>query len=145
MGNAGEIRGLVIAYPQNLGSLEASQCRVARDFDEALGADALGDFGAFGGSALVIPEQGRADDLVISIQKDRAVHLARQADTDDLGGIHGADDITDGVLGALPPIAGMLFAPEGVWARNGVFGQRHRHDPAICITDNCFGTRGADV
>ena len=73
------------------------------------------------------------------------MHLTGQANPHDLGGIHGADDFTDGLLGALPPIAGVLFAPEWLRARNGVFSECHGHNLPIPITHNCFGTGGADV
>jgi hypothetical protein len=78
--------------------------------------------------ALVVPEQGWADNLIIGIRKNQPCISPGQANTDDLGGIHGAGDFTDGLLGALPPIAGILLAPEGVRARDGVFGQRHGDD-----------------
>ncbi len=38
------------------------------------------DFLAFGGGALVVPQQGPADDAVLLVEEHRAVHLAGEAD-----------------------------------------------------------------
>ena len=48
-------------------------------------ADALLDLGAFGGGPLVVPEDGAANDLVVLVEKDRAVHLAGKTDGLDVG------------------------------------------------------------
>ena len=87
-------------------------------------AGPLFDFLAFGGGALVVPEQGAADDAVALIEEDRAMHLARQADRFDVGGFELAllDDGADGFDDGLPPIFGILFAPERFGVIDRIFG-----------------------
>ena len=75
---------LVVADPENLRGRETRQRRIRRDLDEALAADALRDFLAFLARALVAPYDGRADDLVLLVEHDEAMHLPREADALDV-------------------------------------------------------------
>ena len=75
---------LVVADPENLRGRETRQRRIRRDLDEALAADALRDFLAFLARALVAPDDGRADDLVLLVEHDEAMHLPREADALDV-------------------------------------------------------------
>jgi len=50
------------------------------------------------------------------------VHLSRQADPHNLAGVDTPDDFAHGLLGTLPPVSRILFAPEGLRRREWVFG-----------------------
>ena len=113
---------LVVAEPEDLRRREAGERGVGDHLDELLAAaGAAFDLVALGGGALVVPEQGGADDLARLVEEHRAVHLAGEADGGDVGGLQlgllhdGADDLDRG----LPPVFGVLLAPErlGVSAR----------------------------
>jgi hypothetical protein len=51
--------------------------------DEAIEADGALEFFALGFGALVAPDQGRADDFVVFVKQDGAMHLARKSDGGD--------------------------------------------------------------
>ena len=80
-----EVR-LVRAQPQQLGRGEARQRAVAGQRDQPLEPDALLDLLALGGRALVVPEDRGAEHAPGGVERDEAVHLARQPDAGDLVG-----------------------------------------------------------
>jgi hypothetical protein len=73
------------------------------------------------------------------------VHLTGQTDAADVCRVNVADDGADCLLGATPPICGVLFAPERLWGRNGVLGESAGENDAFAITDNCFGAGRPDI
>ena len=107
--------GLVLAHPEQLAGREAGQRLVAGDGDEALAPHDLADLVALGSRALVIPEDGRAHDLLVLVEQHETVHLAGRADgRDGLGRRAGlSQDAPDGLAGRRPPQAGVLLGPEG--------------------------------
>ena len=145
VGDAGVVCGFVIAHPEDFGSLEPGQSRITRDGEESFSADFLGDFGALCCGTLIVPQQGRADDGVGVVEEDRAVHLTGQADAADVCRVDATDDGADCLLGATPPIRGVLFAPERLWGRNGVLGESAGDNGTFAITDDCFGAGRSDI
>ncbi len=72
---------LVVPQPEDFRGGEAGQGRIGDQLDEIRpAADPLFDFGALGGGPLVVPEDRPADDLVVLVEKHRAVHLAGEPD-----------------------------------------------------------------
>ena len=139
---------LVVAEPEDLGRREAGERGVGDHLDELLAAaGAALDLVALGGGALVVPEQGGADHLAGFVEEHRAVHLAGEADGGDVGGLElgllhdGADDLHRG----LPPVLGVLLAPQrlGVGAR--VAGAGRGEDAAVGGDGEALGSGGADV
>ena len=63
------------AQPEQLGRREAGKRSVPRQLDQAPEADSLLDLGALGARPLVVPEDGRAQHLLLLVEDDEAVHL----------------------------------------------------------------------
>ncbi len=85
--------------------------------------------------------------LVVLVEKDRAVHLAREADRANvgrfqLGFLH---DGADGLHRGLPPIFRVLLAPERFGMVTRVRGQRLCQDFAAVVDRERFGAGRADV
>ncbi len=120
---------------------------VAGYVEQALGADGLGHLPALGGGALVVPEDGGADDVVLGIEHDEAVHLAAQADAAHLGALDAGtgERTADGLAGAAPPVLGVLLAPERPRGMGGVLGGGGGDHAALLIAQQGPGARGADV
>ena len=114
---------LMVADPENLRGREARQSRIRRDLDEALAADALRDFFALLARALVAPDDGRADDLIVRIEHDEAVHLPREADALDVLWVDTRflDDITNRFFHGMIPISRFLLCPTILWLIEWIF------------------------
>ena len=106
---------LVVAQPDDLRGREPGQDGVADVFDEVLAPDLGGDPVALGLGALVAPEQGGPQDLVVPVQKHRPVHLAAEADAGDLFGAHPRlfQHVPGRADGRVPPVGGVLLGPQG--------------------------------
>ncbi len=102
--------GLLLPQPEQLGRLEPGQRGVARDLQQPFGAHPGGDLAALRLRPLVVPEQRRADRLPGTVEEDRAVHLAAQADPDDPP-VHRASDLAEGFARRPPPGLGVLLGP----------------------------------
>ena len=67
--------GFVAAQPQQLGRREAGQRAIAGELDQALEADPLLDLRALAAGPLVVPEDGRSQNALLIVERDKAVHL----------------------------------------------------------------------
>ena len=95
---AAKISRLVLAQPGDLRRGEARHGDVAGDL---AGAREGGlDLGALGHGAAVVPEDRRAQHLVVVVEADRAVHLAGEADAAQAGEAVLAGERVDGGLDA---------------------------------------------
>jgi hypothetical protein len=106
---------LVSAQPEQLRRGEARERPVAGERDEPLEADALLDLRALGPRALVVPEDGGAEDFAALVEADEAVHLPREPDA---LGVHA--EASERRLGRSPPIRGILLRPSGPRRREWV-------------------------
>ena len=143
-----EVLRLVIPQPEDLRRREAGQGGVGHQLDQiGAAADALFHLGAFGGGPLVVPEDRPANDLVVLVEEHRAVHLARQPDRANRGRLEFrlGHRLADRADRGLPPILGVLLAPErlGEVARVGLHGGGQ--DRALLVDGQRLGARGADV
>ncbi len=110
--------GLVPGQPHELRRGETRHGPDARDLREA--RIRRGDFGALRLGPAVIPQDRRTDHRAFGIQKDRAVHLTREADSRYLPrrvGM-GGKDRAGGGDDRLPPIGRGLFRPAGLRVRD---------------------------
>ena len=113
MADAGPGVRLGSPYPQQLGERESRQRRVTRQLDEPRRADALGELVALRLRTLVAPDQGRPDDGARSVEQGGAVHLATQADGDDVGCLQAGllERAGHRLPTGAPPVVGILFRP----------------------------------
>ena len=139
---------LVVAHPHELRRREAGQRVVAGDLDESLGPDGLADRVARRGGPLVVPQDGRAQDVVGRVEEHGAVHLAGQADRDDVVArdARRGQDRPDRRDGAVPPEVRRLLAPERSRDLEPVLGDTDAADrPGIVDQDGLGrGGRGVD-
>src|SRR5262245_47837914 len=76
----------MVSQPENLRRGKASERRIGDKLNQFLPpAGPLLDLVAFGGRPLVVPEQRLANHLATLVEKNGAVHLAREADRLDVG------------------------------------------------------------
>ena len=115
-GDAVEDLGLMVTEPLQLRGGEAGHRDVAGDA-AAVGEGGL-DLGAFRAGASVVPQDGGAQDRVVGVEADRAVHLAGEADAAQLAEAMGLGQGVDRGEHAGPPVGGVLFGPAGMRARD---------------------------
>ena len=139
---------LVVPQPEDFRGGEAGQRRVGDQLDQVrTAAGAALDFLALGGGPLIVPEDGAANDLVVLVEKHRAVHLAREPDRLDVGRFelglgHRLADRADR---RLPPIVRVLLAPKRLGEVAGVGLHGRGEDRAPLVDGQGLGARGADV
>ena len=134
--------GLVRAQPQQLGRREARQRAVAGQRDQPLEADAPLDLGALGGRALVVPEDRRAQHALVLVERDEAVHLAREADA---RRPRAAPSAAIAASAARPPVLGRLLRPAGPRLREAVVALGARDDRPVGADRQRLDAGRADV
>ncbi len=138
--DAREDVGFVSTQPEQLGRGESRKRPVAGEGDQPVEADELLDLGALGARALVVPEDGRAENAVIRVETDQTVHLSREADP----GVAGAK-ASQCLLARVHPVVGILLRPAGVRCHERIALLRRGHDVAVrCDGDRLHAGR-ADV
>ena len=147
VGDAPPDIGLVLPDPDQLRRRETGERVVAGDRDQPLPPDSLANQVAFGGGALVVPQDGGAQDLIGLVQEHRPVHLSGQADRDHLVGAHArrGEDLADGGYRRVPPQLRRLLAPERLRDLEGVFGGADCAYGSRLVDQDSLGRRGRDV
>jgi hypothetical protein len=143
-----EVLRFVVAEPQNLGGGETGEGRIGDHFNEfGAATGAVVNFVALGGGALVVPQNGGANHLVVFVQKHRPVHLARQPNRPHVGRLAtgGGHRTADGRFNGLPPIFGILLAPQRPGMCAAIAGGALAQQLAGAIDGNGLGARGADI
>ena len=135
---------LVLLHPEDLGRREAGERVVAGNGDEARLAQAGAHLVALGARALVVPEDGRAQDLAGLVQEDQPVHLPGEADGGDRLGVDPrlGEDAADALHGAVPPEVGVLFGPEGFGGLVVVLACGDGDDVALFVDEQGLGGGG---
>lgn len=139
---------LVLAQPEDFGGSETGQRRIGYELDQLLAsAGLLLDLGALGGGPLVVPENRRADDVLLLVEEDAAVHLAAEADSRHLVRLDfaGFQDLLDAGNCRIPPVGGILLGPPRVRVRHAVRRCGRRQDSSVLTHSQRLGAAGADV
>ena len=138
---------LMIAHPENFRGGEARQRGIGGDLDQPLRAHALGDLVALRLCALIAPNDGGAQHLALLVQHDQTVHLARNAQRNDLRRVHGAfaQHRADGGDRRVPPIGRILLRPAVLRLIHRILHRGGGHDRAALIEQDGFGARGSKV
>lgn len=98
--------------------------------------------------ALIAPDERGADDFVVRVEKDGAVHLAGKSDAGD--GVAsepgGCDGFADGKSGGAPPVAWVLLGPARLWTgKVGVLFGAGGEDGAAVVEDNGASSAGSNI
>ncbi len=138
----------VLAEPENFGGREAGEGGVGDPVYERGAATGEGDdFGALGGGALVVPEEGGAEDFSGGVEENGAVHLAGKTDGANGGGFYFGlfDDGGGGEFGGFPPAFGVLFGPAGFGGEHDVRGFGGGENLTGGGEEEGFGAGGSDI
>ena len=145
LGYPGEVLRLVFAHPEYLGRGEAGEGDVRRQGGEPVLADGVVEVVHLVAGAPVVPEYGRADDVVVRVQRDKAVHLAAGAYAGDLGRVKARDQLRHALHYGGAPVLGVLLAPARVGEGERIFlryGVQHR---AALVHEEELDRAGAEV
>ena len=103
---------LVIAQPQNLRQRKALERGIRCEISQAhFATDALRDLPAFGGGPAVAPEECRPNHLAVRVEKDRRVHLPRDANRGHARAWCRGEHASNRSDARLPPRLRILFRP----------------------------------
>ena len=138
--------GLVVAKPQDFRKRESLERRIGREIAQPrLATDSLRDLATLGGGASVAPEQRGTNHRALRVEKDRRVHLTRDADRRDARARPRGEHGLDRRQCRLPPRFGVLLCPSGVRRRH--LERRHgaRFDVAAGADEDRLYTARANV
>ena len=97
-----EVIRLIFFHPENLRCGKACKCNVCGILGEFFFSDyGVQIIGLFCGTA-VVPEDRRADDVIVLIQDDKAMHLAAEADAGYLGFVYVFYQLADSLFASAP-------------------------------------------
>ena len=143
------VPGLVLADPEDLGGGEAGQRGVGDQPDQRLAAAGLLlDLAALGGRALVVPEQGGADDLAVRRRgrPSRASGRSGRCPATSAGlNLPAARTSRDRLARRLPPELGVLLGPAGLGVVARILGRGRGQDRPALVDRERLGPRGPDV
>ena len=125
--------GFVGPHPQQLGERKVGERGVGSQLHQALRPDGFVEIAALGRGALIAPDEGRAQNLIVAIQQHRAVHLAAKPDAGNLRGrdLRIREQFPNRGLAGLPPVVRILLCPPAAWRRKRlVFVDSGRDDRA---------------
>ena len=104
--------GLMLAHPHNLGRGETRQHHTADLIIQPLRAHTLGDRRTLRASALIVPQDRRAHNLVVRVEHRQAMHLPGQTHRRHVVGADFLQHRAQAGAGSSPPLARVLFRPE---------------------------------
>ena len=139
---------LVVPQPEDFRGGEAGQGGIGHQFDQIRpAAHAPLHLDALGRRALIVPEDRPANHLVVAVEKHRAVHLAGEPDRLHVGRLefrlgHRLADRPDR---RLPPVLGVLLAPQRFGEVAGVGFHGRGPDRALLVDGQGFGAGSANV
>ncbi len=101
----------------------------------------------FPGGTLVAPDYGAADNLAVFVQHNKAVHLSRKTDTDDVGVLNAAffDDSFNCGNSRIVPVSRILLRIAVLGLIHGVFNRRRSDDLSRLVEKHGFRAACADV
>jgi len=142
----GQALRLVARQPEQRGAHEARRRERARQPGVTLRPQRSRQGGAFGGAALVGPDDGRAKRRAGFIEQNRAVHLAAEADGGDIGASGRRDRLARRADRRLPPGLRILLGAVGGGLEHRVLPPGDGQDPGrFGIEQHGFGARRPDV
>jgi len=139
---------LVLANPKEFREGEIRKRRVAGELDDAGGSQLLIDFLTLWFGADVAPDERRANDGILVVEHDSAVHLAGESHARDVGATQSRlrERFSDGEAAGTPPVLRILFGPTDLWRRERrMFLSGGAHHMSEFIDDECASAAGSDV
>ena len=127
LGDLREVLGLMLSHPENFRRGEARKGDVACPCGELVLADRPVEVSDFLLRAAVVPKNGGADDIVVLIECNEAVHLPAEGDALDGRLILPREEFMKAAENGGEPVLGVLLAPTGVGIGDrvslGIFGK----------------------
>ena len=149
LGEAVKVLRFMIAEPKNFRRGETGQGRIGDHADQLCApAGPLFDFVALGGRPLIVPQKGTANDLGLSCREtpSRASGPTDRSPCTSAGlSLAFLTTCANGLDGRLPPIFGVLLAPQRLGVIDRIAGAGLRQDFARWIDRQRLGAGRADV
>ena len=111
---------LVFTHPEKLRRGEAREGDVGRQRRKLVLADNVIEVVDLFGRASVVPQNRQTDDVVLRVQRNKAVHLTACADTCYLICIKAVQQLRNAGHDRIPPILGLLLRPAGMREDQGI-------------------------
>ena len=111
LADAGKVLRLMLLHPQNLGGSEPSEGDVGGEGGQLFPSHHLVEIVHLLGRAPVVPQDSRADHLVVLIQHHQAVHLAARSDARHLGLVKALQQGGDSLQHGGFPVLRVLLTP----------------------------------
>ena len=118
----------MLLHPEELRGGKSGKGDVRRELGELFLPDLRVEPGGLFLRAPVVPEDGGADDPVLRIQRDKAVHLTAAADPGNLASVNVRRQFPDSGKGLPDPVLGVLFGPAGLREAQRIFTGNHIPD-----------------
>ena len=145
LADALEILRLMLLHPQNLGGSEPSEGDVGGEGGQLFPSHHLVEVVHLLSGAPIIPQDSRADHLVVLIQHHQAVHLAARSDARHLGLVKALQQGGDSLQHGGFPVLRVLLAPAGLRELQGILLGDFILDLALLIHQQELDGRGAKV
>ena len=141
----GEVLRLVFTHPEDLRRGEAGEGDVGRPRTQLLLADHIVQVVHLRGGAAVVPEDRRADDVVVPVQHHQAVHLAAGANAGDLALVAICRQLLQAGKHRVFPVLGRLLAPAGVRKLQRILPGHLLMDHAELVHQQQLDRRGTQI
>ena len=145
LADAREVFGLVLLHPQDLRRGEAREGDVRGQGREPVAADLIVEIIDLLLRAPVVPEDGGADDRVVFVEHDQAVHLAAAADAGHLRGVRPGEQLLHAAADARPPVLGLLLRPAGLREIERILPAHLADDGALFVHQRQLDGRGPEI
>ena len=106
-----EILRFVFLYPEKLRCRKSGKCDIRRILGKLVLADLIVQVIHLLLCTSIIPQDRRADHLVILIQNNQTMHLTAKADTANLGSINSTKQLLQTITYRTPPVLRLLLRP----------------------------------
>ena len=143
--DAGEALRLVFPHPQQLGGREPGEGDVGGKPAQPLLSHRPVEVLHSLRGAPVVPEDGRADHLPVSIQNHQPVHLPAGSDARHLAGVKAPQQLGDALQHGHFPVLRVLLAPAGPGEFQGVLPGYHILNGSLPVHQQQLDGGGAQI
>ena len=116
-----EVLWLILFHPEDLRRGKSGERNIRSVLRQLLFADHIIQIIAFLCGSAIVPEDGRADHLILLIQNDQSMHLSSEANACHLALVRIFQKLPDALHSLFIPVLRLLFRPAGMWEIQRVF------------------------